>query len=198
MAGLAAGLRRRGEARSDPADLEGAEALLLAAARATPEHAILVNLSAVVIQRAQMTGDDVLLDRAIDIARRADRTNLATALHARASRTGDLADLDEAVQVAEEVVADSVPGSREHVTALANLAAIRQTRHLRTGRGADLDAAVAAARAGVDGTAPGDPDLPGRLSQPRQRAAAARGGAPGHRTISTMPSRRCNERSSWR
>jgi tetratricopeptide (TPR) repeat protein len=164
MAGLAAAFRYRAEVTNDVADLERAEALLLAAARAKPERAILVNLSAVVIRRAQLTGDDVLLDRAIAVARGVDRTNLATALHLRAARSGNLATLDEALAVAEEEAAGSAPGSPEHVTARANLAAIRQTRYLRTGRGADLDAAVDAARVGADGTPSGDPELPGRLA----------------------------------
>ena len=164
MAGLAAGLRLRTELTNDPADLEPAEALLVAAARMRSERAILVNLSAVVVRRAQLADDDALLDRAIAFSRGVDPTNLATALHVRAARTGDLAVLEEAVATAEAVVAASTPGTPAHVRALANLAPIRQTRYLRTGRGADLDAAVDAAEAAARDTAPADPELPGRLS----------------------------------
>ncbi|SDG81858.1 tetratricopeptide repeat protein [Pseudonocardia oroxyli] len=165
LTGLASALRRRAEVHDDPSDLERAEALLLQAAQPASDPRVLRNLSSVVILRAQLTGDDNLLDRGVAVARRiGDDGNLAIALHERGARTGDLAALDEAVEVAEAVVAAAEPGSREHVTALARLAPIQQTRYLRTGRGADLDAAVMAARAAVEGSRNGDPELPGRLS----------------------------------
>jgi tetratricopeptide (TPR) repeat protein len=163
LAGLAAGLRQRAELARDSDDLERAEALLLTAIRLRPERAFLVNLSSVLIRRAELTGNDVLLERAIDIARGADATNLATALHLRAARTGRPDCLEEALSIALRVVAETPPATPAGA-ALSNLAAIRLTRYLRSSRGGDLDDAVAVARAGVEATPEADPELAGRLS----------------------------------
>ncbi|GIF77257.1 hypothetical protein [Asanoa siamensis] len=164
LAGLASALSYRAELDDDPADLERAEALLLTAARLRPERAVLVNLSAVTIRLAELTGDDARLDRAVAIARDVDATNLATALHLRAARTSSIVTLDEAAAAATTALDSAAPGTTAHAGALSNLSGILMTRYLRTGRGADLDRAVETARGGADGTVDGDPELPGRLS----------------------------------
>ncbi|GAA3268821.1 hypothetical protein Dvina_17360 [Dactylosporangium vinaceum] len=163
LAGLAAALAYRAELGDDADDLERAEALLLTAARLRPERAILVNLTAVAIRRAELTGDDARLDRAVSMARNMDSTNLATALHLRAARTGSIATLDEAARAATASLQAAEPGTTAHADAFTNLSGIMMTRYLRTGLGADLDAAVDAGRAGAGATTH-DPGRPDRLS----------------------------------
>ncbi|MFJ9561489.1 hypothetical protein ACIRQQ_15800 [Streptomyces fuscichromogenes] len=170
LAVLADALRLRGEANRDAEDFRRAEALLITGVRhpsvsSAERRRLLVNVTATLIERAGLTGEEAPLDHAITIAREIEEYgNLSMALELQADWNPDSAHLDEAVDAAQRAVSGHAPGVPGHATALAQLAVVLQARYRRTGRATDLDAAVDTAERAVTATPEGDPRKPDHLS----------------------------------
>ncbi|GII82405.1 hypothetical protein Ssi03_03950 [Sphaerisporangium siamense] len=179
---LAGALLRRFERDGDPADVERAVALLqdaLSTARpGSREHlVVLVNLSAALHARAELTGTPEGFTAVVDLLSRAPagpagrgahladlHGNLGNALHARHNLTGDPADLDAAVAAHTAAVEVMDPADPARASRLSNLGMIVQSRFERTQDDADLAAALVLHAEAVAAVPPGDRDRPRYLS----------------------------------
>jgi tetratricopeptide (TPR) repeat protein len=124
----------------------------------------------ILFREALGTGDQAVLDAAIDLLRLAvtaipdddpDRakmlSNLGIALHARFERAGDPADLDAAIDLLRQAVAASPAGDPVPDGMLYNLGRALHARFERAGDLADLDAAIDAWRREVAASPAADP-----------------------------------------
>jgi tetratricopeptide (TPR) repeat protein len=179
QANVAADLLGRAMVTDDPALLEAAVWLLLAA-RVTAagsnqrERAEwLANLGVAYGMRFERAGDPADLDRSIELSteglavtpeghpERAGRlSNLGTHYRVRFERRGMLADLDQAIDVGRAAVAATPRNRPDRAMCLSNLGGAYQVRFRRAGELADLDRAIELGAEAVEATPECHPDRP--------------------------------------